>query len=775
MVAKLKVSGAWKNIPQIKLKVNGAWKNVTQGKLKVSGSWKTFFISGAVSEPSSTVSISQSTDPTTKLVTLTGTNRHWAPEPSSLSYFFQWYDGSQWISISSGTILNPAYGTTNTKTYTIQNSSNQILPNMENQYRFVVTSVYAGNTNSSTSSTTSVQSPRNITISGVSVYESAQNYVDLSWGASSYANSYRVYYKPPGGSFALYATTSATSYRVGPLVAEVTYQFKVVPITGNSDYAGYTGNESNTIDVFTDEVLLDGLTPSISSGTKNSESSVSFTLQNYDSNYTFVAKVYYPGGSEGPYPISVSNHPSVSAFKIYTITGLNIPTFTFEITSSRAGYTSVSSQQEYTFPSVKIMNVLAKSGLDNGSGRKLKLTWDASPANPASYKLQFALDGTFNWTYADNITSPYESNYYYGYGNTYKMYVYGIDSNGDIINGTQSDLTYWSPVQGNLPANTSVPTISGGTQVGDTLTGTIGSWSGDPTISYTYSWYQYTYPYSGASFKAWMPISGTSGSTTYVIPYADMSIRFYVTATNDAGSGYANSSEVLTTAKTCTAGYTAWSAWEDKDSSGNTTYWSTCVYPGTQSKQQRRSRSYTNTDCTVSGPYYEYQTLNQNCTCSASTTYGDCTYSAWGSCSSCTRYRTYTRSKTVVGTDCNSSTTTENCTCSACSEACSCTASTGTWSAWSSWSSYGSCQVIGTDAVKCRSRSRSRSTIDACCDSGTQTETQEECLFCTETKWQCNSYDVTNSNSANYFTCYSVGSCDANYDSAGSRVPCVYY
>lgn len=774
MVAKLKVSDAWKSITQIKLKSGGAWKNVTQGKLKVAGAWKTFFISGATSEPASTVSISQSTDSTTKLVTLTGTNKHWSPEPSSLAYSFQWYDGTQWNTISSGTILNPSYGNTNTKTYTIQNAENQILPNSENLYRFIVTSVYSGNTNSSTSSSTSVQTPRDITLSGVSVYENANNYVDLSWGASSYANNYKVYYKPPGGSFSLYSTTSSTASRVGPLLPEVTYQFKVIPITGNSSYVGYSGNESNTIDVFTDEILLPGLTPSISSGSKVNESSVSFTLQNYNSSYTFVAKVYYPGGSEGPYPISSSAHPSNPSYRIYTVSGLNISTFTFEITASRAGYTSESSSVSYTFPSVKISNVLAKSGLDNGSGRKLKLSWDPSPANPASYTLQFALDGTFNWTYANNITSPYESNYYYSYGNTYKMYVYGIDSSGDIINGTQSSLTYWTPSQGALPSNTSAPTISGGTQVGDTLTGSIGTWSGDSPISYTYSWYQYTYPYSGASFKAWMPISGTSGSTTYVIPYSDMSIRFYVTATNDAGSGYANSTEVLTTARTCPAGYGSWSAWEDKDSDGNTTSWSACASPGTQSKGQRRYRYYTNSDCTQSGPYYEYQTVSQDCTCSATTTYGNCTYSSWGSCSSCTRYRTYTRSKTVTSSDCTSTTTTENCTCTACSEACSCTATTGTWSAWSAWSSYGACEVFGTDAVKCRTRTRTRTNTDACCDTNTETETEQGCLFCNETRWECNNYDVTNSNSANYFTCYTVGSCSAYYDSSSSRVPCVY-
>lgn len=39
-------------------------------------------------------------------------------------------------------------------------------------------------------------------------------------------------------------------------------------------------------------------------------------------------------------------------------------------------------------------------------------------------------------------------------------------------------------------------------------------------------------------------------------------------------------------------------------------------------------------------------------------------------------------------------------------------------------------------------------------------------------KWECKSYDVTNSASANYYQCYSVGQCAANTNSDGSRTVC---
>lgn len=43
---------------------------------------------------------------------------------------------------------------------------------------------------------------------------------------------------------------------------------------------------------------------------------------------------------------------------------------------------------------------------------------------------------------------------------------------------------------------------------------------------------------------------------------------------------------------------------------------------------------------------------------------------------------------------------------------------------------------------------------------------------CTSYKYNCKSYDVTNSASVNYYQCYTVGECAANYNSDGSRTSC---
>jgi hypothetical protein len=48
------------------------------------------------------------------------------------------------------------------------------------------------------------------------------------------------------------------------------------------------------------------------------------------------------------------------------------------------------------------------------------------------------------------------------------------------------------------------------------------------------------------------------------------------------------------------------------------------------------------------------------------------------------------------------------------------------------------------------------------------TTTSAPCI----SRFRCNSYDVTNSASANYYQCYNVGDCDANSNSAGTRAAC---
>jgi len=87
------------------------------------------------------------------------------------------------------------------------------------------------------------------------------------------------------------------------------------------------------------------------------------------------------------------------------------------------------------------------------------------------------------------------------------------------------------------PTNSSLPTISGTSTEGKTLTATTGSWSGSPT-SYAYQWQDCNGSGSGCA-----AIGGATGSS-YLLVGSDVghTVRVVVTATNGGGSTSAASS-----------------------------------------------------------------------------------------------------------------------------------------------------------------------------------------------------------------------------------------
>ncbi|MGI8569409.1 MAG: hypothetical protein ACR2KT_10230 [Methylocella sp.] len=70
-----------------------------------------------------------------------------------------------------------------------------------------------------------------------------------------------------------------------------------------------------------------------------------------------------------------------------------------------------------------------------------------------------------------------------------------------------------------IPANSSVPTISGTAQVGQTLTATTGTWTHNPT-SFTYQWNRAGTAISGATAASYVPVTGDIGNTLTVSAYA---------------------------------------------------------------------------------------------------------------------------------------------------------------------------------------------------------------------------------------------------------------
>jgi hypothetical protein len=99
------------------------------------------------------------------------------------------------------------------------------------------------------------------------------------------------------------------------------------------------------------------------------------------------------------------------------------------------------------------------------------------------------------------------------------------------------------------PTNSAVPTISGTTQEGSTLTASSGSWGGTTPITYSYQWRRCDRSGAGCS-----SISGANTST-YQLRAADVNhtIRVRVTAKNSDGSAQATSDNTATITKAVSA------------------------------------------------------------------------------------------------------------------------------------------------------------------------------------------------------------------------------
>ena len=86
------------------------------------------------------------------------------------------------------------------------------------------------------------------------------------------------------------------------------------------------------------------------------------------------------------------------------------------------------------------------------------------------------------------------------------------------------------------PTNTTLPTITGTAQVGQTLTASTGAWDGSPT-SFAFQWQR-----CSAAGTSCVDLPGATGGT-YVVTAGDAgsTIRVVVTATNSVGSASAAS------------------------------------------------------------------------------------------------------------------------------------------------------------------------------------------------------------------------------------------
>lgn len=451
-------------------------------------------------------------------------------------------------------------------------------------------------------------------------------------------------------------------------------------------------------------------------------------------------------------------------------------TGTVTVTSSTGNTASANYSLKTSDPVLPPVNQTAPV-LTQTSAVGMSVTSGSWINNPTSYRyVWYEVVNNDSIEAKRDITKSNTSDSYSGtQGNEYYVRVTAINSAGSPHEFSNTILLKPPPSGGSV-------SLIGNNTPGSTIYAETpeSSWSGSPT-SYSVIIAAAVSPNIPTTSSTIVAFSISSNNCSYVIESSDTSpariFKAFASATNEGGTSSVVGSTTITAAPaspTCTAEYLPYGDWEYKDSNGNDTSWSSCVN-NSQTRDKRRARYYQNADCSTSGPYYEYGTDTQSCTvtCTAGCgPYGAISYGTYTDCVNCSKSRTRSQTRTCTNTDCTTYTDTLNLTDETTS--CSCPTFTGDWSAYSAYSAYGPCSAVGCLAIKTRTRTRSRIVQDACCNVSTETQTQEDSAFCTVTRYTCSNYDVTNSNSVNYFDCFSVGACTAPQDPQCVRTACQF-
>ncbi|MFL5962777.1 MAG: hypothetical protein ACJ757_07805 [Gaiellaceae bacterium] len=132
-------------------------------------------------------------------------------------------------------------------------------------------------------------------------------------------------------------------------------------------------------------------------------------------------------------------------------------------------------------------------------------------------------------------------------GHTMRVRVTATNADGSTSAESDNTATVAPATSSAAPKNTGVPTISGTARVGQTLTASEGTWSGNPT-SFAFQWQR-----CDADIVACTNVVGATGKT-YLLRIADLGfrLRVKVTATNPKGSASATSALTPIVAPTVT-------------------------------------------------------------------------------------------------------------------------------------------------------------------------------------------------------------------------------
>jgi hypothetical protein len=567
MTIKLKGSdGAWKDVASMYLKnSSGVWKGLSSAYLKVSGSWKLLFSSSITPTIENEVLISQSTNSTTKLITLTGTNYHWL-NSTGLTYQFKYStDGSSFYDLtSSTTITNPSVGSSNTKTYELLTSD--VIANVDNTYMFIVTatnSTYGTNA----SSTDSLVISGITDIVGLTNDSQGDTSLSFSWGGGTYANAfiyqYQTYTGGVEGSWSSQSVTQNYFVTINGLSAGTTYRIRVKGISGTTTAnPGYSGNWAYQTNGTTVSAPTNTSTPTIArnaatnyiySVTSNGGWTGSPTSYNYQ--WYYYRSLPYPPNNEytlisGATSSSYTTNASYIGYDIYcAVSAVNAGG-----TSSAVNSNFITITETLSAPSGGSVT-LSPSGTQNAGTTLTASTsgWSGSPtsysigiyastSNPPSpgaigtvLKTSSASSSVSYTITASDATSP-----------PYYFKAFATASN-DVGTSSQAESNVVLSQIG-VPNSGSV-SLTGSGVSGTSLTATTTGWSGSPT---TYSVAIYAGTTAG-NYNVLKAINSPTSSNTvsYTVTTVDASpppyiFIAYATATNGSGTSSQVSSNTIT-------------------------------------------------------------------------------------------------------------------------------------------------------------------------------------------------------------------------------------
>lgn len=562
MAGFININGAWKSVADYFINISGTFKSVTDGWININGTWKRFFTSAL--KTSSQATISQATNATTKLITLTGTTYYWSPGPPSLSYKFQKStDQISWTNISTGTATNPAFGSSNSYTYAL--AQGDLTKNSLNYYRFVIEATYGLSTGSSTSTSTSVQSPTDTTLTEGTA---GTNNVNLSWTSSTGAGRYLVYYKDSTAvSYTFFSGTASTSIDVTGLASSTTYNFKVIPVTGTTDAnPGYYGNDSNVVTKATTAAVAPG-SFSISSVTKG------FPVTSSQGAYRVVTINWGSSTDSTGYEYQIESSSDNSTWAVATAPVSNtLMTYANNSTTSTSANPQVNYAKYYR-AYVRAYNAGATKTTASNNPISASGT---DPGDPSAITASSITQSSVSINYTNGTAGS----------NTLLGVQYKLGTAGS-----------WSATQ------TSKPFSISGLTASTSYTVYLRSVNEDGLVS------------AGSANKAFTTSSATWYCRTkyYNTQIADDT---YTTTVDDSIEVCGNYKTVCSTvstptgsrpaACTCTASCGSYGLWSDWSA------WGIC-YGGSQDRTRTRSRTCTNADCSTYTDT-ETQTESQTCT-----------------------------------------------------------------------------------------------------------------------------------------------------------------